>query len=310
MDTPAPGHLCCDEVEWLDSRQSVLGQGTRIRRALPHRERRLIGAWCFLDHAGPVQFAEEQGLHVGPHPHIGLQTFTWLIEGELRHRDSLGTDQRIRSGQVNLMTAGRGIIHSEDSATAGDRLHAAQLWIALPEAERHRPPAFAHYPQLPVLTQEGVQLTVLVGTYQRHTSPVEVYSPLIALDVQLQAGTTLPLVLQAGFEHGLLVLEGKLLLEHQDRLSPATLLYLPPGLRQLSIKALAPTRVLLIGGAPLNETPLLWWNFVARTEAELRQAVDDWNTHPERFGPMPEGSGAAPLQAPALGEVRLQSPAD
>ena len=134
------------------SRLSVIGEDTRVARALPHRARRTVGAWCFLDHAGPVQFAPGKGMHVGAHPHIGLQTFTWLIEGEVVHRDSLGNEQVIRPGQVNLMTAGRGIAHTEDSVLDGTRLHAAQLWIALPEGERRRSPAFENYPDLPVIT--------------------------------------------------------------------------------------------------------------------------------------------------------------
>ena len=124
------------------SRTSIVGEDTQIRRALPNRERRMVGAWCFLDHLGPVQFAPGKGMHVGPHPHIGLQTFTWMIEGEVVHRDSLGYEQVIRPGQVNLMTAGRGIAHTEDSAQDGAVMHAAQLWIALPDAEKNREPAF------------------------------------------------------------------------------------------------------------------------------------------------------------------------
>ena len=139
----------------LPARVSMIGEGTPIRRALPNRARRLVGAWCFLDHAGPVQFGPGDGLHVGAHPHIGLQTFTWMIEGEVLHRDSLGHEQVVRPGEVNLMTAGRGIAHTEDSVQDGGRLHAAQLWIALPRAECNREPAFAHYPVLPVVQAGG-----------------------------------------------------------------------------------------------------------------------------------------------------------
>jgi redox-sensitive bicupin YhaK (pirin superfamily) len=122
-------------IEHIAARPADLGDGLTVHRALPNRQRRMVGAWCFLDHAGPVDFPAGRGLHVGAHPHIGLQTFTWLIEGEVMHRDSLGNEQIIRPGQVNLMTSGRGIVHTEDSLTAGRRLHAAQLWIALPEAD-------------------------------------------------------------------------------------------------------------------------------------------------------------------------------
>ena len=132
----------------LPARKTILGVDTPILRALPHRERRMVGAWCFLDHLGPTQFAPGDGMHVGAHPHIGLQTFTWMIEGEVLHRDSLGNEQVIRPGQVNLMTAGHGISHTEDSAAEGARMHAAQLWIALPDAERDRAPAFQNHPEI------------------------------------------------------------------------------------------------------------------------------------------------------------------
>ena len=138
-------------LERIEARTAQIGEGFTIRRAVPNRQRRMIGAWCFLDHAGPADYAPGKGLRVGPHPHIGLQTFTWMIEGEVLHRDSLGFEQIIQPGQVNLMTAGHGIAHAEDSVTdnAG-RLHAAQLWIALPDDERHRIPNFQHYPDLPL----------------------------------------------------------------------------------------------------------------------------------------------------------------
>lgn len=309
--SPATFHQrhCCDEVEWLDSRESVIGTDTRIRRALPHRERRMIGAWCFLDHAGPVQFAAGRGLHVGPHPHIGLQTFTWMIEGEIQHRDSLGYDQVIRAGQVNLMTSGQGIVHSEDSVVDGGRLHTAQLWIALPDEARHIAPAFDHYPELPVLNHNGSRLTVLVGQYLTHQSPVQVYSPLIGVDVQLDAGASLTLELDPQFEHGLMVLEGELQLEQHDHLATGTLLYLPPGHAQLHLGAQRVTRALLIGGAPFEEPVVLWWNFVARTEEEIRAAVQAWNQQPDSFGALPVGSAAQPLLAPDLQGARIKSAA-
>ena len=164
------------------SRTSIVGEDTQIRRALPNRERRMVGAWCFLDHLGPVQFAPGKGMHVGPHPHIGLQTFTWMIEGEVVHRDSLGYEQVIRPGQVNLMTAGRGIAHTEDSAQDGAVMHAAQLWIALPDAEKNREPAFQNYADLPTADAGGWRATVLAGSALGLTAPTQVYSPLVGID--------------------------------------------------------------------------------------------------------------------------------
>src|SRR5213082_918762 len=138
-------------LERIATRAAEIGGGLIVRRALPNRRRRTVGAWCFLDHAGPMEFGRGGGMGVGPHPHIGLQTFTWMIEGAVMHRDSLGNEQLITPGQVNLMTAGRGIAHAEDSDSAGGpRLHAVQLWIALPDAERHRAPSFRNYPHLPL----------------------------------------------------------------------------------------------------------------------------------------------------------------
>ena len=149
----------------IASRHADLGGGFSIARALPTAARRTVGAWCFLDHAGPARFPPGRGMQVGPHPHIGLQTFTWMIEGEVLHHDSLGNRQVIRPGEVNLMTAGRGIAHSEESVGDAGAVHAAQLWIALPEAHRHGEPAFVHHARLPVLDADGFVATVLADTF-------------------------------------------------------------------------------------------------------------------------------------------------
>jgi redox-sensitive bicupin YhaK (pirin superfamily) len=171
-----------------------------VRRALPTRQQRMVGAWCFLDHAGPVAFAPGPGC-MGAHPHIGLQTFTWLIEGEVMHHDSLGNAQLIRPGQVNLMTAGRGIVHTEDSLHDGARLHAAQLWIALPPGRVDCPPAFEHHPTLPRWQEGDTRLTLLAG---RHgvTAPTRVHSPLLGLDLESAGASRLTLTLEPGFEYG------------------------------------------------------------------------------------------------------------
>jgi quercetin 2,3-dioxygenase len=169
-------------TERLAAHRAVVGDGFEIRRALPNRQRRTVGAWCFLDHAGPASYAADQGLRIGPHPHIGLQTFSWMIEGRIEHRDSLGFRQWIHPGQVNLMTAGRGIAHSEESpyGEAG-RFQLAQLWIALPKAEANREPAFDHYPLLPVVERGGFRITVLAGDRSPHKSPARIYTPLVGV---------------------------------------------------------------------------------------------------------------------------------
>lgn len=288
----------------LPLRSAILGEGMQIMRALPQRQRRTVGAWCFLDHAGPVQFKPGQGMHVGAHPHIGLQTFTWMIEGEVMHRDSLGNEQIIRPGQVNLMTAGRGIVHTEDSAQAGARLHAAQLWIALPESQRHCDPAFEHHPELPRFDADGFAVTVLAGSAQGHTAPTTVHTPLVGLDLSASTATRTELPLRSDFEHAVLVLRGQASVAG-EALGTDAWLYLPPGPSALSLQCSGPTQLLLIGGTPFDEKPLLWWNFVARTQAEIETALADWSAG--RFGTVRPGSLAAPLSAPSLDGARLRS---
>lgn len=283
---------------------------TPIYRALPHAHKRMIGAWCFLDHAGPVQFAPGKGLHVGAHPHIGLQTFTWLIEGEVIHRDSLGYEQVIHPGQINLMTAGRGVAHTEDSVQDGSRLHAAQLWIALPEAERQREPAFCNYADLPVVWQGGFRATVLAGQALGQTAPTHVYSPLVGIDLTSEgsAHTTLPL--DTTFEYGALVLRGKAVVAG-ELLKTGELLFLAPGREELDIKVDDDAaQLLLLGGTPFGEDILIWWNFVGRTQQDMAQALADWNASPNtggRFGQVKPGSQATPLNAPSLDGVQFKT---
>lgn len=292
---PCPGRPV---LERIDSRSSQLGENLVIRRALPTRQRRMVGAWCFLDHAGPMDYGPGGGLAVGPHPHIGLQTFSWMIEGEILHRDSLGYEQIIRPGQVNLMTAGRGISHSEDAVSdAPGRIHLAQLWIALPDAERHREPAFEHYPDLPVIEQDGVKVTLLAGSAFGQTAPARVYTPLLGLDLHAESGRRTSLPLQPGFEHAVLVLEGSANVEG-EALEPGTLLYLGTGRTQLDVTLAHHSRVLLVGGEPFEEEVLLWWNFVARKPEEIAAALADWNA--ERHFDREFGSPSRPLAAPTL----------
>ena len=262
----------------IQTRDAELGEGMTIRRALPNRQRRMIGAWCFLDHFGPLQVGSGEGLRVGPHPHIGLQTFTWPLEGEILHRDSLGYEQLIRPGQVNLMTAGRGIAHSEESPAARSPvLHGAQLWIALPDSHRHCEPAFEHYPELPVVEREGFRVTVLTGEALGERSPVRVYTPLAGLDIATTDGADTTLPLRPEYEYGALVLEGEIAVE-EEPLAVGTLLYLGCGRSALALKATAAARLMLLGGAPFEEEVLLWWNLVARTRAEIAEAPElPWN---------------------------------
>lgn len=272
------------EAQLIPTRDAVLGEGMAIRRALPNRARRMIGAWCFLDHFGPLDTRGGPGLRVGPHPHTGLQTFTWPLAGEILHRDSLGYEQLIRPGAVNLMTAGRGISHSEESP--GERsplLHGAQLWIALPEAHRHTAPAFEHYPQMPVVEREGFRITVLAGEALGEKAPTRVYSPLLGLDLAAPAAAAATLALQPGFEHGALVLEGEATIAGQAS-GIGRLLYLGRRRERLTVACEGPARLLLLGGEPFAEEILMWWNFVGRSPAEISQWVADWNAGDARFG--------------------------
>lgn len=294
-------------LERVAVREASIGEGFVIRRAVPNRQRRMVGAWCFLDHAGPVAYGAGQGLRVGPHPHIGLQTFTWMIEGEILHRDSLGYEQLIRPGQVNLMTAGDGISHSEDAVNdEPGRLHIAQLWIALPASERRRKPSFHHYPVLPVVARGGFVATVLAGTAFGQTAPAEVFSPLVGVDLAASSAAHTEVPLNPGFEHAALVLSGAVSVEN-ERIEPGTLLYLGDGRDSIALHADSAAHVLLIGGEPFGEDVLLWWNFVARSPEEIAEATADWNAGRSRFGEV-RGSPSPRLTAPHLAGLRLKSP--
>jgi quercetin 2,3-dioxygenase len=262
--------------------QAHLGDvgGLTIRRALPTSKHRMVGAWCFLDHAGPADLAPDHPMRVGPHPHTGLQTFSWLIEGEILHRDSLGSEQVLRPGQVNLMTAGRGISHSEESLTS--RLQLAQLWIALPDAVRHGPPAFEHFPSLPRFASGGFDTMLLMGEFGGHRSPVPSHTPLLGMDLSADQAADTELLLHPDHEYGLMVLEGDLAVKVGDEntglSTPGQLLYIAPGSRSLKLlSGGGRSRALLLGGPPFPEPVLLWWNFVGRSREEMDAYAAEWN---------------------------------
>ncbi|QOW54146.1 MULTISPECIES: pirin family protein [Acinetobacter] len=285
-------------IQEVPLRRAEIGQDTVIKRALPSRHKRMIGAWCFLDHAGPVSFPQGDGLDVGPHPHIGLQTFTWMIEGTLMHTDSIGSKQLIRPKQVNLMTAGQGISHTEVAPEQETHMHAAQLWIALPDAKRNMPSRFDHYPELPVVSRDGVEFTVLVGEFLETRSPVEVHSPLLALDLTAAETVRTRLQLNPAFEYGFMALEGTAHI-NQHELNEDNMVVLEPGLQDIEIELHQGARVLLLGGEPFESAILLWWNFVGRTQDELSEARDQWVNQDPRFGSIPDYNGPR-LEAPAL----------
>lgn len=286
-------------IQRVTARTAEVGGGIPVSRVMPSRQRRKIGAWCFLDHAGPAVFQSRGGLRVGPHPHIGLQTFTWMIEGQVLHRDSLGNVQVIRPGQVNLMTAGRGITHTEESLPDEHHLHAAQLWIALPESDKHCKPAFDHYPDLPVWSEDGLQITLLAGSFAGRTAPTRLFSALVGLDLASQGAVDTGLILDPAFEYGVLVLEGAVEVNGQTFISDE-LAYLGRGLHDVQVQTSGACRALLLGGEPFAEEVLMWWNFVGHDKREIAEALKDWNNRNlDRFGDV-AGYDGPRLVAPEL----------
>jgi redox-sensitive bicupin YhaK (pirin superfamily) len=293
-------------VDVIEGRKAAIGDGTEVRRLLPQRRLRTIGAWCFLDHYGPDEVSRGHGMQVPPHPHIGLQTASWLFEGLVLHRDSLGSRQLIRPGELNLMTAGRGIAHSEESAAGRPPvLHGLQLWIALPEAERHAEPRFAHHAGLPVVREAGASVTVAIGEYRGERSPAEVFSPLAGYEVAVPGGDDFALAVREDFEYGVVAVDGSALVAGA-LVAPGLLAHLPPGLSQIRLSPASGRRLarfFVVGGAPFGERLLMWWNFVGRSAEEITRAREDWAAG--RFGAV-QGYPGAPLAAPPLPPVPLK----
>lgn len=276
---PHPGGAA---LEVSESREAKVG-ALVVRRALPRRARRTVGAWCFVDHMGPASVSEGSGVDIGPHPHIGLQTVTWLLAGEVLHRDSLGSEQLIRPGQLNLMTAGHGVAHAEEG-TPGYRgeLHGVQLWVAQPEATRHGEPAFEHHAELPRVELGQATATVIVGELAETSSPARRDTDHVGGDLDLRPGETV-IPMDAAFEYAIVVLTGAVSVG-AELLTPGHLGYLGTGRQECAISVGEPSRALLIGGVPMDEQVLMWWNYVARTREEIVQAHREWTDGSVRFG--------------------------
>ncbi|MET8750855.1 pirin family protein [Streptomyces sp. NPDC004667] len=289
------------EVEVLTARDVPLGgpRAMTVRRTLPQRSRTLIGAWCFADHYGPDRVADSGGMDVAPHPHTGLQTVSWLFSGEIEHRDSLGTHAFVRPGEINLMTGGHGISHTEVSTPATTVLHGVQLWVALPDEHRHAPREFQHHAPVP-LRIDGAQLRVFLGTLADDTSPVHTFTPLLGAEVLIDAGATVTLDVDPGFEHGLLVDEGDVRLDGTP-LRPAELGYTAPGRTTLTLTNDSdhPARTILLGGPPFEEDIVMWWNFIGRSHQDIALAREEWENASDRFGTV-DGYPGERLPAPAL----------
>ena len=306
--TLAPGVLRAVDV--IEARKAAVGDGTEVRRLLPQRTLRTIGAWCFLDHYGPDDVSAGPGMQVPPHPHTGLQTASWLFEGRVLHRDSIGSEQLIRPGELNLMTSGRGIAHSEESpAERPAGLHGVQLWIALPGGDRFTEPGFAHHADLPVVRSGGATVTVIVGEHAGERSPATVYSPLVGLEVTVAGGQEAVLPLHPEFEHGVIAVDGPASVAGAS-VGPGLMAHLPTGLSSARLLAPPPdgtsggtARFFVAGGEPFGERLVMWWNFVARTGEEIARFREDWVAG--RFGEV-RGYRGGPLPAPPLPGVPLR----
>jgi len=331
--SPTPG-----SVTVLQPRDVPLGgvRAMHVRRTLPQRGRTTIGAWCFADHYGPDDVAETGGMVVPPHPHTGLQTVSWLFEGEIEHRDSTGVRALVRPGAVNLMTAGRGISHSEVSTPGTARLHGVQLWVALPDAARHTLPVFEHAETTPVAIDDATA-RVFAGSLPGAPgdASVTVFSPLVGAQIELPPGGEAWIDLDPTFEHGLLVDLGPVGVTVPKRdddpddapdgvdglagsgrttvLERSELGYLPTGYDGLRLRASdTPARLILLGGVPFGERLVMWWNFIGRDHDEIEAFRREWQgdvidgADPSgRFGTVAGYPGDA-LPAPELPTVRLK----
>jgi redox-sensitive bicupin YhaK (pirin superfamily) len=314
----APAEVACsashlEGLEVLRPREVPLGgpRAILVRRTLPQRQRSLIGAWCFADHYGPHDLRRSSGMDVAPHPHTGLQTISWLFSGEVEHRDSAGVHAIIRPGELNLMTAGAGICHSEVSVAA-DRdatavLHGAQLWAALPDSDRNTSRDFNHYAPEPI-SLPGAVARIFLGRLAGSRSPVHTFTPLLGAQLDLEAGTRVTLDVDPAFEHGVLCDQGAVAMDGAA-LAVGDLGYRGPGSSALVLQndGEQAGRVLLLGGTPFTEQLVMWWNFVGRSHDEIAEYRRQWEEADERFGAVYGYQGTpARLPAPALPTTRLR----
>jgi quercetin 2,3-dioxygenase len=294
------------EIQSLPARTTELGS-LRILRALPRRQRRTVGAWCFLDRYGPLRFEAGTPMDVAPHPHIGLQTVSWLMQGEIVHNDSLGCEALMRAGQLNLMTAGQGIAHSEVTPAANSgALEGVQLWVALPSSRRSMAPQFHHHASLPIVDFSAGTVTLFAGTLLGQTSPAQMFSPILGAEIALRSVDSLTLPVKRDFEHAIFVLRGEVRLNNHP-LTGGTLHYLGLNRDELNLAGSIDSHILLLGGEPFKDPLIMWWNFVASSHEEMAEAREDW-IHHRRFGEVEAYRGAR-LPAPDLAKLAPANPA-
>ncbi len=287
-----------------------------VRRTIPSRARSLVGAWCFLDHYGPDDVSTTGGMQVPRHPHTALATVSWLFTGEIEHRDSTGVHAVVRPGELNLMTAGRGVSHSEFSTPETTTLHGVQLWFALPERERDIAPSFVHHVPEPMYVPSGIA-RVFLGSLLGIESPIPTATPLLGAELLLDADAETVLDVPEGHEHAVLLDDGDITVDGRT-VEPHEVGYVSPGRSRITLRSAGGARLLVIGGEPLGERIVMWWNFVGRSHDDIVGARERWTaeiagepvaadpvTGGERFGPFPEGQPAA-LPAPGLPGGRLR----
>lgn len=298
-----------DCIEIIEPRAVPLGgpRAMKVRRTLPVRQRSLIGAWCFADHYGPEDVRTRAGMDVAPHPHTGLQTVSWLFSGEIEHRDSNGVHAMVHPGELNLMTAGRGICHSEVSTPATTVLHGVQLWVALPDSDRHTSRDFDHFAPEPQPFGEA-SVTVFLGELAGQRSPVHTFTPLLGAQIDLPPGGAAELAVDPAFEHGVLLDLGSLEMSGRP-VAVGELAYQGTGQRALFLRntSAEPARAVLLGGAPFTEEIVMWWNFVGRGHDEIVEYREQWQAGSDRFGEV-HGYPGTPrrLPAPPLPTSRLK----
>jgi redox-sensitive bicupin YhaK (pirin superfamily) len=291
-------------IEIIPARRTELGS-IKILRALPRRQRRMVGPWCFLDRFGPLQFTSDKGMDVAPHPHMGLQTVSWLVAGEMIHKDSLGCEALMRAGQLNLMTSGRGIAHSEETPKQNSgKLDGVQLCVALPDDQRKIAPSFDHHASLPVFNIGSTTIQLIIGKMLQQESPAKAFSPIVGADIVFHDSSVIDLTVENRFEHAIILLHGEGALDGSP-IDATALHYISSGRNELRISGSPNCRLLLIGGEPFREPILMWWNFVARTHEEMTEARQNWMQH-ERFGEVLSYSGPR-VPAPELSETIKRS---